>query len=119
MDKPLAELIRVLRPGGILLTTRGTEELGRKAKVKSEVEFTSLLKSKVIKNIQITKWWKLFDRVIAVKNGSSFPVGARKLSEVMRCSVCNQIKWQRETGIWKCENCGKEISITKEGIVLN
>ena len=28
MDEPLAELSRVLRPGGILLTSRGTEESG-------------------------------------------------------------------------------------------
>lgn len=31
MDEPLKELTRVLRPGGILLTSRGTEESGRKA----------------------------------------------------------------------------------------
>jgi ubiquinone/menaquinone biosynthesis C-methylase UbiE len=119
MDEPLAELTRVLRPGGILLTSRGAEESGRKAKVKSVKEFIFLLEKSGLQDIQIDKWWKLFDRVIAVKNGSSFPVGARKLSEVMRCSVCNQVKWQRETGIWKCENCGKEISVTKDGIVLN
>jgi ubiquinone/menaquinone biosynthesis C-methylase UbiE len=119
MDEPLTELTRVLRPGGILLTTRGTEESGRKAKVKSVKEFTSLLKKSGFQNIQITKWWKLFDRAIAVKSGSSSPVGARKLSDVMRCPACNQIRWQKKASAWKCQNCGKELSITEEGILLN
>jgi ubiquinone/menaquinone biosynthesis C-methylase UbiE len=37
----LLEMARVLRPGGILLTSRGTEESGRKAKVKSGAELIS------------------------------------------------------------------------------
>jgi ubiquinone/menaquinone biosynthesis C-methylase UbiE len=119
MDDPLAELTRVLRPGGILLTSRGTEESGRKAKVKSADEFTSLLERYRLENIQIVKWWKLFDRVLARKNGKSLPVGARALSEVLGCSACNQTRWQRKTAGLKCQNCGKELSITKEGIVLN
>lgn len=119
MDEPMTELTRVLRPGGILLTTRGTEESGRKAKVKIAKEFISLLEKSGFQNIQIEKWWKLFDRVIAVKSGSSAPGSARKLSEVLRCSACNQIRWQKELGMLKCQNCAKELSITKDGIVLN
>jgi len=119
MDEPLAELTRFLRPGGILLTSRGTEESGRKAKVKSKAQFTALLERIGLEDVQITKWWKLFDRIIAAKNGSSYPVEARKLPEVMRCSVCKQTKWQKESNALKCENCGKVLPITKEGIVLN
>jgi len=119
MDEPLAELTRLLRPGGILLTSRGTEESGRKARVKSAAEFTALLERNGLVKIQITKWWKLFDRVIAVKNGSAPAVGARKLSDVLDCRRCGQTCWQKDTEAWKCQNCGKELSITKEGIVLN
>jgi len=118
MDEPLSELTRVLRPSGILLTSRGTEESGRKAKVKSKTQFSALLERNGIGNVQITKWWKLFDRVIAKKNGSSTPVGWRKLSEVMRCPACKHTQWQQEAGALKCENCGKEFPIAKEGIVL-
>ena len=119
MDEPLAELSRVLRPGGILLTSRGTEESGRKAKVKSKADFGLLLTKNDFANFQIASWWKLFDRVIAMKNGSSDPVGARKLSDVMRCSVCDQTQWSREVDTLKCVNCGKSLDVTKEGIVLN
>ena len=119
MDEPLAELARVLRPGGILLTSRGTEESGRKAKVKSRLDYGMLLTQYGFENFEISPWWKLFDRVIATKDGSSRPIGVRKLSDVMRCPACNQTRWQKEAGTLKCQNCGKELSITKEGIVLN
>jgi len=115
----LQEMTRVLRPGGILLTSRGTEESGRKAKVKSKSEFGLLLTKNDFTNFQIAPWWKLFDRVVAMKNGSSNPVGARKLSEVMRCSACGHIDWEKEAGALKCQKCGKELPITKGGIVLN
>ena len=119
MDEPLAEFSRVLRPGGVLLATRGTEESGRKAKVKSERDFTSLLNNNGIENVQITQWWKLFDRVIAVKNGKSNPVGAKKLSDVMLCPTCGQTQWKKEAGALKCGNCGRQLSIAGDGIVLS
>ncbi len=119
MDEPLNELTRILRPGGILVATRGTEESGRKAKVRSKKEFASLLERNGFENIQITKWWKLFDRVFAIKNGSSQPVSARKLSKVMCCPACDQVQWQQGANVLKCQNCGKELSITNEGIMLN
>lgn len=119
MDEPLAELTRVLRPGGVLLSSRGTEESGRKAKVKSKAEYGALLKKNGVDNFQIAPWWKLFERVIAVKNGTASPVGARQLSDVMRCGACKQTQWKLEADVLKCQNCGKVLSITKAGIVLN
>ena len=128
MDESLKELTRVLRPGGILLATRGTEESGRRAKVKSKPVFTSLLEANGLREIQITPWWKLFDRVLARKNGESSPVvGAKNLSEVLRCGVCGQVEWERaraEPGRSKasaltCRSCGKSLSVTTTGIVLN
>jgi ubiquinone/menaquinone biosynthesis C-methylase UbiE len=118
MDKPLDELIRVLRPGGILLTSRGTEASGRKAKIKSEEEFCALLETRGMIRVQIVRWWKLFDRVIAVKSGSSNPVTSRSLSEILLCSACHASQWSKTRGSWKCQVCGKEISI-REGILMN
>ena len=119
MDVPLAELTRVLRPGGVLLSTRGTEESGRKAKVKSKADYGALLQKYNVDNFEITPWWKLFDRVIAVKNGTSAPVGKQKLSAVLRCGACGQTHWKKAAGVLKCQHCGKELSVTPTGIVLN
>ena len=119
MDEPLVDLGRVLRPGDILLTSRGTEESGRRVKVKSKADFGSLLSKHDFTNFQIAPWWKLFDRVIAMKNGSSSPVGARTLVDVMCCSVCGHRQWDREADALNCVHCGKSLTVTKAGIVLN
>lgn len=121
MDAPLAEFSRVLRPGGVLLTSRGTEESGRRAKVKSQTTFGSLLRKHGLGEFEINTWWKLFDRVIAKKDGASGPVGTRTLAEVLRCSTCagsGSTQWRHEAGRLKCQQCGRELSITGEGIVL-
>ena len=119
MDEPLAELTRVLRPGGILLTSRGTEESGRKAKVRSRKEFITLLERSGLEQVQITKWWKLFNRVIAVKRGNSQPVRLKNLSDVLKCSSCQSSHWSKEFNLLKCQNCGRELSITDKEIILN
>ena len=119
MDKPLAEFSRVLRPGGVFLTSRGTEESGRRAKVKNKTVLSSLLKNSGFEDLQIVSWWKLFDRVFAKKTGRSEPVEARTLSAVLRCRNCSQIQWRREAGVLKCLQCGQELPITKGSIVLN
>jgi ubiquinone/menaquinone biosynthesis C-methylase UbiE len=119
MDQPLAEFTRVLRDGGILLTTRGTEASGRKAKVKSELEFTHLISKNGFEKVQIKTWWKLFDRVIAVKSGMSAPVERHRMEDVLQCSSCKHIQWERTASGMNCGNCGRILTVTDEGIVLN
>jgi SAM-dependent methyltransferase len=115
----LNEMSRLLRPGGTLLTSRGTEDSGRKAKVKSAAEFTSMLEKSGFENIQITGWWKLFDRVLATKRGISNPVRVKSLADVLRCSSCGNLHWTKTSNIWKCQNCSREMAVSKEGIILN
>jgi ubiquinone/menaquinone biosynthesis C-methylase UbiE len=119
MEAPLEEFARVLRPGGVLLTSRGTEESGRRAKVKSQASFGALLGKNGFGEFEISRWWKLFDRVFARKDGPSVaPVGARRLAEVMRCGQCGKIEWRQEAGHWICQQCGSALAVTREGIVL-
>ena len=121
MDEPLEELTRVLRPGGVLLTSRGTEESGRRAKVKSKPVFTGMLKQHGLHVIHVIPWWKLFDRAIAIKRGAPVPVeaAAKLLSAVMRCKACNQVGWKEEARAWTCRSCGNSLAVTASGIVLN
>lgn len=114
----LDEMSRLLRPGGILLTSRGTEESGRRAKVKSEAELTSMLAASGFENLQVTKWWKLFDRVLACKRGASAPVGIKSLTAVLKCQTCGQIAWTERMGSLQCSQCGDQAPVTEKGIVL-
>ena len=121
MDIPLGEFSRVLRPGGVLLTSRGTEESGRKARVKSQASFGALLKQNGFGEFQISRWWKLFDRVIAKKDGTSEPVAIRRLAAVLRCPQCGgygQTQWRQAEDRWTCQLCGHALSMTKDGILL-
>jgi SAM-dependent methyltransferase len=119
MNEPLRELTRVLRPGGVLLTSRGTEESGRKAKIKSPGVFTSLLEKHGMEKIQISKWWKLFDRVMARKQGMAQTIMNKTLSEVLICSSCGSRLWSLADRGWKCQVCGNALAVTREGILLN
>ncbi len=119
MDEALAELSRVLAPGGVLLTSRGTEASGRRAKVKSKLDFGLMLTKHDFETFEIIPWWKFFDRVIAIRNGASEPAGRKRLQDVLQCSTCGQIQWERSVGAMKCLNCGNVLSVTGEGIVLN
>lgn len=114
----LDEMSRLLRPGGILLTSRGTEESGRRAKVKSEAELTSMLAASGFDNIQVTKWWKLFDRVLACKSGTSAPVGIQSLTAVLKCQTCGQITWRERKGSLQCSQCGLQAPVIETGIIL-
>ena len=120
MDEPLAEFSRVLRPGGFFLTSRGTEESGRKVMVKHIKEYTFQLERNGFEQVQVTKWWKLFDRVTAVKQGISAPVKKHNmLQNVLKCSACGEIQWVKKEYSLRCGKCGKDLTVTERGIVLN
>lgn len=79
----------------------------------------SLLEKNGFENVTITKWWKLFDRTLAVNKGTATPVSHQGLRDVLQCSTCGQIQWEKGSGEIKCLNCGNQLSVTDEAIVLN
>ncbi len=118
METPLAELFRLLRPGGILLTSRGTEASGRRAKVVPAPDFVRLLERKGFVQVEIMPWWKLFDRVLARKPGTLLPAGLPRLEQALLCPACRQPTLADAADALRCHRCKRTLLRTPEGIVL-
>ncbi|MGD8622908.1 MAG: class I SAM-dependent methyltransferase [Anaerolineae bacterium] len=118
MEGPLRELARVLRPGGLLLTSRGRESSGRIGQVRSAEAFSALLQETGFEGVEIIDWWKTFDRVWARKPGRFQPQGPRTLADVLCCPECGRIAWETGTSRFRCPACRAELPISEEGIVL-
>jgi ubiquinone/menaquinone biosynthesis C-methylase UbiE len=119
MEKPLRELARVLRPGGLLLTSRGRESSGRVGQVRSAETFTELLQETGFEEIEIMDWWKTFDRVWARKPGQLQVQGPRALNDVLCCPDCGQVSLiTGKADRLRCTECQAELPVSAEGIVL-
>lgn len=119
MAAPLAELARVLRPGGVLLTTRGTEASGRVRKVVSTEKFAALLRAAGFEQIEIIPWWKYFDRVWARKSGHAVTTDPRNLTDVLQCASCGMVALTESVPhALRCNHCGSQVQTTAEGILL-
>ncbi len=119
VEEPLAELARVLRPGGVLLTSRGCEASGRVGQVHSRETFETLLHDSGFERVEILPWWKMFDRVWARKPGQSPVAGPRSLADVLSCPACGELALGAgQPGALRCGRCGAGVPISPEGIVL-
>lgn len=113
------ELARLLRPGGILLTSRGTEESGRGIVVVGKETLTSLLQSAGFEDAQITPWWKVFNRVFARKPGILTPAGSLSLKDALRCPQCGRAGGFTEiqTGL-QCGQCSTLVKQRDDVFIL-
>jgi ubiquinone/menaquinone biosynthesis C-methylase UbiE len=114
----LAELVRVLRPGGVLLTTN---RIGRDAKLlpgrafpREEIEDT--LRQFPLEDIKVQVWQMDYDLVWAIKAGKPRGGGVRPLPEILRCPTCAG-RVERATDGFHCPSCHCLYPIAKDGII--
>jgi len=120
----LQEVVRVLRPGGVLLTTnrRGWEArlfLGR-ALTRSQI--VSLLRGMGLQGVTVQSWQHIYDLVWARKPGDllwatwvpDYPQPA--LPTLIRCPQCQRALLQPEATYLRCPHCGTAYSV--EGSIV-
>lgn len=80
----LAEMIRVLRPGGLLLTTIRIDTRWMPGRTWSETRMRSELEALGMRDIDVMIWQEDYSQVWAPKAGCSLPVRACGLEDALR-----------------------------------
>ncbi|MBN1813122.1 MAG: methyltransferase domain-containing protein [Anaerolineae bacterium] len=114
----LAELVRVLRPGGVLLTTN---RVGRDAKLLPgrafpREEFEDTLHQFPLEDIKVQSWQMDYDLIWAIKTGKPRGGGVRPLPEILRCPTCTG-QVERATGGFHCPSCSRLYPVAEDGVI--
>ena len=81
-ERALAEMARVLRPGGTLLTTIRIDTRWMPTRTWSEAKMRALLDSLNMREISFAVWQEDYTQVWARKTGESRPIGGRGLDNL-------------------------------------
>ena len=114
----LAELLRVLRPGGLLFISNRIHTRLMPGKTWNHAQLTRLLRDFGAAEVWVEPWQVDYERIFVRKTGTSAPVGARPPGELLRCPCCGATALVTETGAGlHCSKCGARIAPTRDGIL--
>lgn len=113
----LREIVRVLRPGGLLLTTNRIRTRAMPGKTRSDDAMHTLLESLGMDRVVIEYWQVDYNRVWAYKSGSSMPTLSRPLAEILRCPRCRQSLMVETTDDWRCPHCAYTTKTGEDGVI--
>lgn len=116
-DGALRELLRVLRPGGLLLTTNRIGKLARlmPGRTMSSEAFETQLHELGLEMVRTQPWQEDYDLVWAVKPGAMGPTAPRTLPTILRCPRCGAAMRQ-EANTFTCENAHRA-PIAADGVI--
>lgn len=113
MSRPgavLAELLRVLRPGGLLFISNRVNTRLMPGKTWDHEKLARLLGENGAETMRCEPWQIDYERIFARKQGAARPVGARPPAELLRCPRCAEIGLETVEGqAWRCCSCGSQM----------
>jgi len=113
----MGELVRVLRPGGILLTTNRISTRLMPGKTWSGEQLYQILESLYIENISFEVWQEDYDQVWGRKAGESAFAGARPMGEILRCPRCKASLMTQEGRAWVCGRCNSRAQVGADRVI--
>jgi len=114
----LAELVRVLRPGGVLLITNrvGPEAKFLPGKAFPPETFDQILKRLPLEAIKVRRWQLDYDLAWAIKVGPARGGGIHPLPQTLRCPTCDG-PVERVDRAFRCTACEQRYPIAKDGVI--
>lgn len=83
-ERAVMEMVRVLRPGGVLLASIRINTRWMPGRTHNEREMRELLESLDMTAIEVEKWQSDYSKVWALKTGAADSIGSAKLEYVLR-----------------------------------
>lgn len=115
----LSEIVRVLRPGGVLLTSNRTGLHARwmPGRTMSRQAFTELLESLSLSGVRVGSWQVDYDIAWARKPGQSYAAAPATLPALLRCPRCSNNPLLRQDQALHCAACEQLYPIADDGVV--
>ena len=114
----LAELVRVLRPGGVLVVTNrvGREARFLPGRAFPRAQFEHVLRGLPLEEAKVRPWQVDYDLAWAIKAGEPRGGGVRPLLEIMRCPACGG-RLARQARAFRCTNCARTYPVAADGVI--
>lgn len=114
----LEELVRALRPGGVLLVTNrvGSDAKLLPGRAFSPDTFEEMLGELPLEQIKTRSWQVDYNLVWAVKTGEPAGGGIRPLEHILRCPACHG-GLERRADAFHCPGCDRTYPVARDGVI--
>lgn len=116
-EKALEEMVRVLRPGGILLISNRINTRWMPGRLWDEDELCDLMYQYGIDEMTVEPWQLDYAKFWGRKAGFSEPTGAISLQEILNCPRCPDHPLIERNGEWFCTECKAWTKTASDGVI--